>query len=59
MLKLFSQRQGLKSVKCELQIKDMDADLRSKLWNVFQIQYRDGVYGDDLNSAPNSEVSPT
>ncbi len=55
-MKLFSQRQGLKPVKCELQIKDMDADLRSKLWNVFQIQYWNGVYGDDLNSAANSEV---
>lgn len=55
-MKLFSQRQGLKSEKCELQIKDMDADLRSKLWNVFHIQYWNGVYGDDLSSAANSEV---
>lgn len=56
-MKLFSQRQGLKPIKCELQIKDMHADLRSKLWNVFQIQYWDGVYGDDLSSAANLEVS--
>ena len=54
-MKLFSQRQGLKPVKCELQIKDMDADLRSKLWNLFQIQYWDRARDDDLASATNSE----
>ena len=56
-MKLFSQRLGFKPVRCELQIKDMDADLRCKLWNVFQIQFWDHIYGDDLTSSANIEIS--
>ncbi len=56
-MRLFSQRLGFKPVRCELQIKDMDADLRCKLWNVFQIQFWDHIYKDDLTSSPNIEIS--
>jgi len=56
-MKLFSQRHGITPVKCELQIKDMDADLRCKVWNAFQIQYWDRVRSDELTSATNIEIS--
>jgi AbiJ N-terminal domain 4 len=55
-MKLFSERQGITPARCELQIKDIDVELRSKLWNAFQIQYWDNVRYDELSSAVNTEL---
>jgi hypothetical protein len=54
-MELFSQRRGLKPVKCVLQVNDIDSDLRSKLWNVLQISFWDSVGADDLYRSENSE----
>src|SRR5713101_4610305 len=55
-MKLFSQRQGLKPVKCALQINDLDADLRIKLWNVLSLRYWDQVSRDDLTYSSNIDT---
>ena len=36
---LFSQRQGLKPVIKDLQVKEMDLELRNRLWNLLNIHY--------------------
>src|SRR5438128_2149034 len=33
-MKLFSHRKGFKSIRTQLQVDSIDADLRNKLWNV-------------------------
>lgn len=38
-MKLFSQRQGIKLVKNIIQIDDMDADLRNRLWDALSFFY--------------------
>lgn len=53
-MKLFSQRQGLKPTRLDVQIKDIDADLRIKIWNALQIYYWDEVSGNDLADSSNS-----
>jgi hypothetical protein len=52
-MKLFSQRQGLKPVRCSLQINDIDGELRNKLWNVFQIHYWNDLHSDDMRAQSN------
>jgi hypothetical protein len=55
LMKLFSQRQGLKPSRLDMQTKDMDADLRSKIWNALHVYYWEGVNSDSLRSASNLE----
>ena len=38
-MELFSQREGVKSIRTTLQIDSMDADLRNSLWNVLYDYY--------------------
>lgn len=39
MPKLFSEREGIKTTRKELQIRNMSKDLRVRLWNAFQQYY--------------------
>ena len=43
-MKRFSNRQGLRPVRVELQITDVDPGLRAKLWNVLKKHYWDFAY---------------
>jgi hypothetical protein len=54
-MKLFSQRQGLKPTRLDMQTKDIDADLRNKIWNALHIYYWEGVNSDSLRSPSNLE----
>ena len=39
IMKLFSQRKGLKPIRSVIQVDSMDKDLRNRLWNVLAITY--------------------
>jgi hypothetical protein len=52
-MELFSQRQGLKPTRLDVQIKDIDAGLRIKIWNALQIYYWGEVHGNDLENSSN------
>jgi hypothetical protein len=49
-MKRFSEREGLKKVRTEIQIKSMDEALRNRLWNVLDFYYWKGMihYSDEI-----------
>jgi len=52
---LFSERIGKKKVKIEIQIKSMDNDLRTGLWNIFSLNFFNnafsvGMYDEKLSN---------
>src|ERR1700693_871416 len=51
-MKLFSQRHGLKPLRAEVQVNNLDADLRIRLWNVLTKYYWEEVHSgyDDTTS---------
>jgi len=55
---LFSQRQGIKPVKVNIQIDSMDDDLRNRLWNALIIHYWSRVKSD-LDSSPPAHIPET
>ena len=54
----FSQRQGIKPVKVNIQIDSMDDDLRNRLWNALIIHYWSRVRSD-LDSSPPAHIPET
>jgi hypothetical protein len=57
LMKLFSQRQGLKPIRLDVQIKDIDAGLRIKIWNALHIYYWRELSGNDLEDSSNSATN--
>ena len=48
-MKLFSEREGLKRIRTEIQVNSMDDALRNRLWNVFEVYFIESMYGDSRN----------
>ena len=46
-MKLFSQRQGYRPEKLQIQTNDIDADLKNKLWNALDTIYWSEAHTDD------------
>jgi hypothetical protein len=60
ILKSFSERQGLKKIRTEIQLESMDTALRNRLWNVLDLYYWSkatvewSAYGDEMASETNT-----
>jgi hypothetical protein len=51
----FSQRIGQTSVKSIIQLKSMDSDLRSSLWNVFYVSYGQPIKESNITNIRNTK----
>jgi hypothetical protein len=54
-MRRFSERKGLRPIKTQMQIDDMDAELRNALWNALTIHYWHKVTGEWISH--NDEIN--
>jgi hypothetical protein len=57
MKKLFSQREGHKPVRSTFQLRSIEPELRSRLWDLVTLHYWSQCYGDDLTLNNNRSMN--